>query len=58
MRRDVVVAEPAERQLRIIDDWWRHNRPAAIELFEQEFAAAVATLVTHPASARAYDADA
>ena len=25
MRRGVVVAEPAERQLRIIDDWWRRN---------------------------------
>ena len=48
MRRDVVVAEPAERQLGIIDDWWRQNRPAATELFEQEFASATETLATHP----------
>jgi plasmid stabilization system protein ParE len=48
VRRDVVVTEPAEQQLKIIDAWWRHNRPAATELFEQEFASATETLATHP----------
>ncbi len=48
MRRDVVVTEPAEQQLTIIDAWWRDNRPAATGLFEQEFASATETLATHP----------
>jgi plasmid stabilization system protein ParE len=48
VRRDVVVTEPAEQQLKIIDAWWRHNRPAATGLFEQEFASATETLATHP----------
>jgi plasmid stabilization system protein ParE len=48
VRLAVVVAEPAERQLRTIDAWWRANRPAATHLFEQEFAAAIETLSTHP----------
>ncbi len=48
MRRVVVVAEPAERQLRVIDDWWQRNRLAAPGLFGEEFASAVETLTTHP----------
>ena len=48
MRRDVVVAEPAEQQLRIVDDWWRRNRLAATDLFAVEFASAIDMLATHP----------
>jgi plasmid stabilization system protein ParE len=48
VRRGVVVAEPAERQLRIIDDWWRRNRLAAVDLFAEEFASAIDTLAAHP----------
>jgi plasmid stabilization system protein ParE len=48
VRRAVVVSEPAEQQLRAIDDWWRRNRLAATELFAQEFASAIDTLAAHP----------
>lgn len=48
MKRAVVVAGPAEKQLRVIDDWWRRNRLAAPDLFAEEFAAGVETLSTHP----------
>jgi len=48
VKRDVVVTAPAEQQLKIIDAWWRDNRPAATGLFEQEFSSAAATLATHP----------
>jgi plasmid stabilization system protein ParE len=48
VRRDVVVTGPAEQQLKVVDAWWRQNRPAATELFEQEFASATETLATHP----------
>ncbi len=48
MNRAVVVAEPAERQLRIIDDWWRRNRLAAPGLFAEEFAAAIEALAAYP----------
>jgi plasmid stabilization system protein ParE len=45
--RDVVVAPEAERQVRAVDAWWRDNRPAAPDLFEQELRDAFATLATH-----------
>lgn len=39
MTHTVVVAAPAERQILVIDDWWRCNRPAAPLLFAEGFAA-------------------
>ncbi len=48
MSLPVVVAEPAELQLRAIDTWWRAHRSAAPDLFADEFAAAVETLSTLP----------
>jgi plasmid stabilization system protein ParE len=48
VKRAVVVAAPAEQQLRVIDEWWRRNRLAAPDLFAEEFASGVETLTTHP----------
>lgn len=48
MKRAVVVAAPAEQQLRVIDAWWRRNRLAAPDLFAEEFAAGVEMLATYP----------
>lgn len=44
----VVTAPEADRQLEAIDDWWRSNRPAAPNLFLEEFRAAVRSLETMP----------
>lgn len=48
MRREVVVAEPADRQIREVDRWWRENRLAAPHLFAQELAVAFESIATHP----------
>ncbi len=48
MSFDVVVAETAERQLHVIDAWWRFHRTAAADLFAAEVADAFETLATHP----------
>ena len=37
--------------------WWRQNRPAASELFEEEFRAAIAKLAITPIMGSPYDAD-
>jgi len=37
--------------------WWRKNRPAAPELFEEEFRAALALLVTTPTMGTPYETD-
>jgi plasmid stabilization system protein ParE len=37
--------------------WWRRNRPAAPELFEEEFRAALAMLMTTPIMGIPYEAD-
>ena len=52
MTRDVIVAPEAERQIRAVDAGWRDKRPAAPDLFEQEFRDAVATLATHASIGR------
>jgi len=36
--------------------WWLKNRPAAPDLFELEFGAALSTLVTMPNMGKVYDA--
>lgn len=48
MSLPVVVAEPTARQLFEIDTWWRAHRPAAPDLFADEFAAVVEALSTLP----------
>jgi plasmid stabilization system protein ParE len=48
VRRAVVVAATAERQLQVIDEWWRGNRQAAPGLFSEEFASGVETLAAYP----------
>jgi plasmid stabilization system protein ParE len=37
--------------------WWRKNRPAAPELFEQEFRAALTMLASTPTVGTPYEAD-
>ena len=54
MRRRVVVAEPAERQISAVDLWWRENRPAAPELFAQELASAFETVSAYPGVGRRF----
>ena len=54
MSRTVVVAGPAERQIRAIDSWWRANRTASPELFAQELAEAFSTIALAPEAGRRY----
>jgi plasmid stabilization system protein ParE len=42
--RSVLIAADAETQLDVIRTWWLANRPAAPDLFDREFDAAVAAL--------------
>ncbi|MEM7244424.1 MAG: type II toxin-antitoxin system RelE/ParE family toxin [Acidobacteriota bacterium] len=44
----VGLAKRAARQVREIDTWWRENRPAAADLFSEEFAAALAAIEGAP----------
>ena len=44
----VVVVDEAEDQLRIIDRWWRENRPLAPKLVLEEFSRCVSLLETAP----------
>jgi plasmid stabilization system protein ParE len=44
----VIVGPTAERQIAAIDDWWRANRRAAPELFDQELAGAFQVLAVLP----------
>lgn len=54
MRRHVVVAEQAERQIRTVNRWWRENRLAAPDLFAEEFASALDVISTQPGVGRRY----
>jgi len=38
---NVELAPRARAQVRQIDEWWRHNRPAAPTLFAEELATAL-----------------
>jgi plasmid stabilization system protein ParE len=46
----------AERQVDVIDEWWREHRPAAPSLFTTELEAAVALLRTTPHAGAPYAA--
>ena len=50
----IVTTPEAEDQVRIIDAWWRSERPAAPGLFEEELAAAFALLGSAPLAGRRY----
>lgn len=48
------VAPRAEAQIRAISEWWRANRQAAPDLFVQELATALDTLVGTPGGGAKY----
>jgi plasmid stabilization system protein ParE len=54
MTRQLVVAPEAEAQIEAIDTWWRENRPASPELFEQELSQAFSTLEVAPEAGHRY----
>jgi len=54
MTLPVVVTAGAERQAKSIDRWWRANRTAAPDLFQNEFAAALELVGFAPLSGRRY----
>ncbi len=45
----VEVSAEAQAQIDRIDAWWRENRPAAPDLFAEEFMAALSALADTPA---------
>ncbi|MFT4843305.1 MAG: plasmid stabilization system protein ParE [Planctomycetota bacterium] len=49
---NLLVTPEAERHIDTIDLWWRENRTAAPELFEQELAAALDLIETWPGIGR------
>jgi len=44
----LAIAPRARRQIHVIDDWWRENRPAAPDLFSRELEAALDRLRIMP----------
>jgi hypothetical protein len=54
MSLPVVVSPEAERQIEVIDAWWRINRRAAPQLFIEELAEAVAVIEFAPEVGRRY----
>jgi len=50
----VVITLEAAEQIRIIDGWWRRERPAAPLLFSEEFADALALIAGAPQAGRLY----
>lgn len=50
----IVVTPEAEAQIRIIDSWWRRERPAAPGLFAEELASSFALLSNAPLAGRHY----
>ena len=54
MTLPVVVALEAERQTKLIDQWWRANRHAAPNLFRDEFATALELIGLPPLAGRRY----
>lgn len=45
---NLLVTPEAEHHIDTIDLWWRENRPASPDLFEQELAAALDLIQTWP----------
>jgi plasmid stabilization system protein ParE len=54
MTRQLIVAPEAEAQIETIDMWWRANRPASPELFEQELSQAFSTIEAAPEAGLRY----
>lgn len=50
----VFLAPEARAQARIIDSWWRENRPSAPELFVSELSSALSTLASAPKAGTPY----
>ena len=54
MTTRVVVTPEAAEQIRIIDGWWRRERPAAPMLFSEEFAGSLVLIAGAPQAGRIY----
>jgi len=50
----ILLTPEAEEQARIIDAWWRKERPAAPSLFSEELASAFTVLGAAPEAGRRY----
>ncbi|HEV3027583.1 MAG TPA: type II toxin-antitoxin system RelE/ParE family toxin [Planctomycetota bacterium] len=50
----ILLTPEAEEQARIIDAWWRKERPAAPNLFSEELASAFTVLGAAPEAGRRY----
>ena len=50
MNLPIIVAPQAEAQIQTIDEWWRANRQAAPDLFEQELSTAFASIAAMPSA--------
>lgn len=50
----VRIQPEADEQAHAIEDWWRANRPASPNLFDEELAAAFALLASAPTAVRRY----
>ena len=53
-RYEVVLAPAAQTQARKVAAWWRENRPAARDLFDDEMAAVLERLAEAPKTASPY----
>ena len=49
---NLLITREAERHIETIDAWWRTNRPASPDLFEQELAGALDLIQTWPGVGR------
>ena len=54
MSAKVIVVPAAEAQARQIDEWWKENRPAAPDLFTDEFDSLLIDLADMPFIGRPY----
>ena len=53
-RYEVILAPAAQMQARTITGWWRENRPAARDLFDDEMAAVLNRLAEAPKTGLPY----
>lgn len=53
-RYEVVLAPAAQTQARKVAAWWRENRPAARDLFDDEIAAVLDRLTEAPKTGLPY----
>ena len=54
MSLPVATTPEADIQIRVIDDWWRENRPASPDLFLEELSVAFEVIGRAPAIGRLY----